>query len=49
MILADENIHYFIIRSLREAGFSVNSISEKSKGIKDEEVIKEQFKAIIGY
>ena len=40
MILADENIHYFIIKSLREAGFSVNSISEKSKGIKDEEVIK---------
>ena len=40
MILADENIHYFIIKSLREAGFTVNSISENSKGIKDEEVIK---------
>lgn len=40
MILADENIHYFIIKVLREAGFTVNSISENSKGIKDEEVIK---------
>ena len=40
MILADENIHSFIIKSLREAGFTVNSINENSKGIKDEEVIK---------
>ena len=40
MILADENIHYFIIKALRDAGFTVNSISEHSKGIKDEEVIK---------
>lgn len=40
MILADENIHYFIINALREAGFIVNSISENSKGIKDEEVMK---------
>ncbi len=40
MILADENIHYHIIKALREASFSVISISENSKGIKDEEVIK---------
>jgi predicted nuclease of predicted toxin-antitoxin system len=40
MILADENIHSFIIKALGEAGFSVNSINENSKGIKDEEVIK---------
>ena len=40
MILADENIHYFIIKALREASFTVYSISENSKGIKDEEVIK---------
>ena len=40
MILADENIHYFIINALRESGFIVNSISENSKGIKDEEVMK---------
>lgn len=40
MILADENIHYFIIKALRNAGFTVDSISENSKGIKDEEVIK---------
>lgn len=40
MILADENIQYFIIKVLRDAGFTVNSISENSKGIKDEEVIK---------
>ena len=40
MILADENIHYFIIKSLRDAGFTVYSISENSKGIKDPEVIR---------
>ena len=40
MILADENIQYFIIKVLRDACFTVNSISENSKGIKDEEVIK---------
>lgn len=40
MILTDENIHYFIIKALREAGFTVNSIDEDLKGIKDEEVIK---------
>lgn len=39
MILADENIHYFIIKSLREADFKIISVSEISKGIKDEEVI----------
>jgi predicted nuclease of predicted toxin-antitoxin system len=39
MILADENIHTYIIKSLREAGFEVISITELSKGIKDEEVI----------
>ncbi|HET7117444.1 MAG TPA: DUF5615 family PIN-like protein [Hanamia sp.] len=39
MILADENIHYFIIKKLREAGFKVISVSEISKGIKDEKVI----------
>lgn len=40
MILADENIHTHIIKSLREAGFEVISITELSKGIKDEEVIE---------
>lgn len=40
MILADANIHTFIIKTLREAGFTVVSVSELSKGIKDEEVIK---------
>lgn len=39
MILADENIHYFIIKKLREAGFNVISVNEVSKGIKDEKVI----------
>lgn len=39
MILADENIHYFIIKKLREAGFIVISVNEISKGIKDEKVI----------
>jgi hypothetical protein len=36
MILADENIHGFIIRTLREAGFEVISIAQTAKGIKDE-------------
>ncbi|WP_160711412.1 DUF5615 family PIN-like protein [Chitinophaga solisilvae] len=40
MILADENIHTYIIKSLREAGFEVTSITELNKGIKDEEVIE---------
>lgn len=40
MILADENIHYFIIKFLRDSGFNVISVSELSKGIKDEQVIQ---------
>ncbi len=35
MILADENIHSFIIKALREAGFEVLSVKEFSGGIKD--------------
>lgn len=40
MILADENIHTYIIKKLRDAGYTVVSVSEISKGIKDEQVIK---------
>lgn len=40
MILADENIYSYIIKSLREAGFNVLSVSESSKGIKDDQVIQ---------
>lgn len=40
MILADENIHSYIIKALREAGFTIISISESSKSIKDEQVIQ---------
>lgn len=40
MILADENIHSYIIKTLREAGFTIISISESSKIIKDEQVIQ---------
>lgn len=40
MILADENIHGSIIKSLRDAGFSVISVGETSSGIKDEKVIQ---------
>ncbi len=40
MILADENIHSFIIKALREAGFEVLSVKEFSGGIKDELVIQ---------
>ncbi|MGJ7032039.1 DUF5615 family PIN-like protein [Niabella hirudinis] len=40
MILADENIHSFIIKTLRASGFKVIAVSEVAKGIKDEEVIQ---------
>jgi len=40
MILADENIHSFIIKTLREAGFEVISVDESAKSIKDEQVIQ---------
>ncbi len=40
MILADENIHGFIITALRNAGFEVISVRESASGINDEEVIK---------
>ena len=40
MILADENIHGFIIRALRDAGFEVISVRELSSGITDEAVIQ---------
>jgi predicted nuclease of predicted toxin-antitoxin system len=40
MILADENIHSFIIKTLRKNGFTVVSVNEPAKCIKDEEVIK---------
>lgn len=40
MILADENIHTYIIQSLRNAGYEVVSVTELSKGIKDEKVIE---------
>jgi predicted nuclease of predicted toxin-antitoxin system len=40
MILADENIHGFIIKTLREAGFEVISVAQTAKGIKDENVIQ---------
>jgi predicted nuclease of predicted toxin-antitoxin system len=40
MILADENIHSFIIKTLREAGFEVVSVRELANGINDAEVIQ---------
>ncbi|MBV8255631.1 MAG: DUF5615 family PIN-like protein [Chitinophaga sp.] len=40
MILADENIHSFIVKFLREHGFEVVSVTELKKGIKDIEVIE---------
>jgi predicted nuclease of predicted toxin-antitoxin system len=40
MILADENIHTYIVHALREAGFEVISVTELNKGIKDEKVIE---------
>ena len=40
MILADENIHSYIIKTLRKEGFEVIAIGEPAKGIRDEEVIQ---------
>ena len=40
MILADENIHGYIITTLRDAGFEVISVRELTPGIKDESVIQ---------
>jgi len=40
MILADENIHGYIINALRDAGFEVISIREIAHGIKDDIVIE---------
>src|SRR5690348_10585051 len=40
MILADENIHRFIITTLRDAGFEVVSVRELASGIKDDQVIQ---------
>jgi predicted nuclease of predicted toxin-antitoxin system len=40
MILADENIHGFIIKTLREAGFEVIAVRQTASGIKDENVIQ---------
>jgi len=40
MIIADENIHGFIIKALREAGFEVISVRELAGGSKDEVVIQ---------
>ncbi len=40
MILADENVHGFIIKTLKEAGFEVITVKELSIGCKDEIVIQ---------
>jgi len=39
MILADENIHSSIITTLRNSGFDVTSVRERTSGISDEKVI----------
>jgi predicted nuclease of predicted toxin-antitoxin system len=39
MILADENIDYRIVKTLRKSGIDTYSVSEKHSGIIDEEVI----------
>src|ERR1700760_3924775 len=40
MILADENIPFEITKSLRDAGFDVDSVYELARGIEDEQVIE---------
>jgi len=39
-IIADENLHSFLVRHLKEKGYDVFPISEKLAGIPDEEVVK---------
>ncbi|MHB1662170.1 MAG: DUF5615 family PIN-like protein [bacterium] len=39
-ITADENIHFLIIKTLRESGFDVYSITEKASGVSDKTVIE---------
>ncbi len=39
MIVADENVHTFIIRSLRMAGYDVLSVMERYRSISDTDVI----------
>ena len=46
MILADENVHGYMIRSLREEGFEVVSVAETSSGIDDDNVIKRRWGSI---
>ena len=36
MILADENIPFEITKSLRDAGFDVDSVYELARGIEDD-------------
>ena len=40
MILADENIHGYIITALRDAGIDVLCVRELARGIQDAEVIQ---------
>jgi predicted nuclease of predicted toxin-antitoxin system len=40
MILADENVHGYIIETLRKEGFEVVSVAETASGIKDDKVIE---------
>ncbi|NML19656.1 DUF5615 family PIN-like protein [Pseudoflavitalea sp. G-6-1-2] len=40
MILADENIHGYIKKALREEGYQLIAIGEVASGIKDERVIQ---------
>jgi predicted nuclease of predicted toxin-antitoxin system len=40
MILADENVHGYIIETLRKEGFEVVSVAETTSGIKDDKVIE---------
>lgn len=40
MIIADENINYSLIASIRELGIEVYSVYESDRGIRDEAVIE---------
>ncbi len=44
MILADENIHGFIIKTLRAADIETISVAESDSGIRDENVIQKALK-----
>jgi predicted nuclease of predicted toxin-antitoxin system len=40
MILADENVHYSLIKELRKSGIKVVALVDFSRGLKDREIVE---------